>query len=422
MTSEQHAKLMVFIKESTTIDEALRKFEAKGGPALTARRLREYHSRAGLPNPATFLKVTQKSLNKSDESVDRLKIKELEQKVKFLVEENKALHADWFSGEKVKAFIHEVKLYKPAKPKWLNLKKEGANTGTPVLVGSDWHYGETVAAIQMNGTNAFNKDIAQRRIETFFSKPIDLLIHHMAKPKYDMMVLPIIGDMISGNIHEELAETNWAPIGPCVVDLAGQLIAGIERLAGALKKLYVPMLPGNHGRIRQQKRFKNNAYDSFEWIMYHMIAKYFKDRDDIVFDIGESKYLPFSIYGTRFLAHHGDDFKGGGGISGSWSPLVRGDMKRRKQAMATNRPYDYMIIGHWHFYQELPGVRCNGSLKGYDEYAQSFGFDFQVPIQDMFLVHPEYGITARWPIILEKPGTTFNLRTNEAIDQKEASK
>ena len=99
--------------------------------------------------------------------------------------------------------------------------------------------------------------------------------------------------------------------------------------------------------------------------------------------------------------------KGGGGISGSWSPLMRGDAKQRKQAMATDRPYHYRIIGHWHYAQELPGLIGNGSLKGYDEYAAGFGFDFQVPIQQCFIVHPVYGITAKWPIYLEPHGVRF---------------
>ena len=104
--------------------------------------------------------------------------------------------------------------------------------------------------------------------------------------------------------------------------------------------------------------------------------------------------------------------KGGGGISGSWSPISRGDAKKRKQHMALQKPYQWLLIGHWHFKQVLPGVRCNGPLKGFDEYAMALGRDYQLPMQDLFIVHPQYGITCEWGIYCEQPGTTFHLRTD----------
>jgi len=46
-------------------------------------------------------------------------------------------------------------------------------------------------------------------------------------------------------------------------------------------------------------------------------------------------------------------------------------------------------------------------VKGYDEYAFQNNFDFEIPQQWMFITHPQWGITARWPIMLESPGTKF---------------
>ena len=52
-------------------------------------------------------------------------------------------------------------------------------------------------------------------------------------------------------------------------------------------------------------------------------------------------------------------------------------------------------------------VIVNGSLKGADEYSFQSNFDFEIPQQAMWITHKEWGITASWPIKLEKPGVKF---------------
>ena len=44
------------------------------------------------------------------------------------------------------------------------------------------------------------------------------------------------------------------------------------------------------------------------------------------------------------------------------------------------------------------GFTVHNSMKGYDEYASVMNFDFQVPLQDFFLIAPGHGTVASWPI------------------------
>jgi hypothetical protein len=56
-------------------------------------------------------------------------------------------------------------------------------------------------------------------------------------------------------------------------------------------------------------------------------------------------------------------------------------------------------MGHWHTYLALSDVIVNGSLKGYDEYARlAMRAPYEPPIQALFFVHPEHGITAQWGV------------------------
>ena len=49
----------------------------------------------------------------------------------------------------------------------------------------------------------------------------------------------------------------------------------------------------------------------------------------------------------------------------------------------------------------------SGTGKGYDEFASIRNFDFQEPQQDFFLVAPERGVIASWPIFVEEKQKPF---------------
>ena len=92
---------------------------------------------------------------------------------------------------------------------------------------------------------------------------------------------------------------------------------------------------------------------------------------------------------------------------GPVGPVMRQDMKKRNVKMATNQPYHYQLNGHWHQCVWYPGGMINGSVKGYDEWVAGMGFSFEPPIQALWITHPKWGITLRWPVQLEVPGRVY---------------
>lgn len=295
----------------------------------------------------------------------------------------------------------------PRPPKWLTQPSAGKNTGVPTLLASDWHGDEVVDPKQINGVNAFNRRIWTDRVQRMFTKSVDLLIHHMHKPTYEYFVLDLGGDMLSGNIHEELRETNEAPVSQSMLHLTDLLIGGIDLLLKHFPRIVVNAVPGNHGRWDKKPRAKNRVYETYEWICYQFLARHYKDNPDVVFHISDGADLPYSIYSTRYLLTHGDQFKGGSGIAGALSPLMLGDARKRKRAVAIDQPFDYLVMGHWHQLMMVKGIIVNGSLKGADEYSFQSNFDFEIPQQAMWITHKLWGITASWPIKLSKPGEKF---------------
>ena len=284
-------------------------------------------------------------------------------------------------------------------PEWLRgASDQRSVTGTAVLFLSDIHFDEVVSAAQVGGSNEYNREIAIASIRNTFRSAIMLLKGFMAAPKYDGIVCPLGGDLLSGNIHEELQQTNEAPIQQSMIVLEEILIEGLGALADEFGKVHVPCVVGNHGRMTRKPQAKNRALESFEWPIYQRLAAHFRKDSRLTFDIPDGPDAFFNIYGTRFCLTHGDQFRGGDGVGGILVPIGRGLSRKQFRQQAMGDPFDVMMIGHWHQYIHLSNLIINGSIKGMDEYAYQGNFAFQEPEQALFIVHPEIGVTARWPI------------------------
>ncbi len=288
-------------------------------------------------------------------------------------------------------------------PRWLGEKmKAPGSPGVPTLLLSDFHWGEIVHPGQINGVNQFNLQIAHDRLKTCVDTAINLLDIVSPRKEYPGIVVPLAGDMISGDIHDELRESNEIPTIPTVLDLFEALVPAIERLADTYGAVFLPCVTGNHGRNTHKIRAKDRHHTSFDWLLYQFLARRFERDVRVTFYIPDSSDAYYKIYGTRYLETHLDQFRGGDGMIGALGPLIRGDHKKRSRNAQVDMSYDVMIGGHWHQYIHLTRLIVNGSLKGYDEYAYANNFGFEIPQQALWLTHPTHGITFRMPVHCDK--------------------
>src|SRR5690606_14432447 len=107
-------------------------------------------------------------------------------------------------------------------PEWVTKERavKGGH-GVPTLFLSDLHWGERVFRDQVGGVNEFDLDIAHRRLKGCYESAVHLLRILDPKMKYPGIVIALGGDMISGSIHDELAQTNEVDSIPAVIDLYG---------------------------------------------------------------------------------------------------------------------------------------------------------------------------------------------------------
>lgn len=287
----------------------------------------------------------------------------------------------------------------PQPPNWLSVKaKKDEGADVPCLLLSDWHWGEVVDPQQVNGVNEYNIAVAQKRARRVVERAIELCTRHQQGNKSLAGIVVFLGgDMISGNIHDELRETNEIPVMPVMLDLFGVLIWALKRLAEHFGRVFVAGVSGNHGRNTVAPRFKDRNYTNFDWLLYCFLETHFADDKRLQFYIPPGADALVTVAGRRFLLTHGDNLgvRGGDGIIGSIGPIIRGDVKIRTSQHEIAQPYDTLVMGHWHQYMPLDRVIVNGSLKGWDEYSKlALRAVPEPPRQALFFVHPQWGITS----------------------------
>lgn len=346
------------------------------------------------------------SVEVNPETVLKSRIKALEGQVRTY--RDQALDAQVIRDE-----IFKIAHSKPSIPDWLSLPAGKSKLaalssapGVPFLFGSDWHWGEVVKPSEIGGVNEYNLEIARERLHTLVESSIDLLTNHMVNPNYPGIIFALGGDMVSGNIHEELAETNDMPIMPVVLDLIDHLIPAIQRLKEVFGKVFLPCVAGNHGRLHKKVRAKESNFNSYDWLIYQSLDRHFASDPDVVFYIPDGPDALVSVYGHKYLICHGNAFRGGDGMIGPLGPITRGDHKKRSRNAQVGQEYDTLVLGHFHQLLQMRRIIMNGSLIGYNEYASSNNFGYEPPQQALWLTHPQRGITFSMPVHLgEGPAT-----------------
>lgn len=290
----------------------------------------------------------------------------------------------------------------PVPPKWAKPKKRHKkHASTAMLLFSDQHFDEVVDPAEVNGHNAYNRDIATLRCKRFFTKACeqaDRLVDH----EWEGCVLFSLGDMFSGIIHEELTETNEDTMQGSLLYWVPQIAAGVRMLADYFGKVHFVQVVGNHGRMGKKPRSKKRARDNWDWLAAQLVQSHFTEDDRITWDISSGADAVTPVYGTNIVATHGDRVSGGQGIGGIWPPMMRMVHKTRSAYAAQGINVDAVVLGHWHQLVLAPtqGFAVNGSSKGWDEYAATHSFPPEPPAQGFLVCTPEYGITLTAPLFV----------------------
>lgn len=288
-------------------------------------------------------------------------------------------------------------------PEWRVEESRRGHVATAMAQMTDWHIGEVVNPDEVLYLNAFNEAIAYQRAAKWFRKVVELPRAYVNGVTLEGVVIPATGDLFTGEIHEELKESNYERILESVLNAQEPIIAGLELLDREYDgHVEVDAVVGNHGRQARKSVFKGRVYDNFEWLFWSIVRDRLADRgSNVTVNVSTSMDMNVVVYGRNYLLTHGDQFQGGTGISGAFAPLSLGSHRKGKRQDAAGMHMEAMVIGHLHQLINIPGVKMGGTLKGMDEFA----FGINVPPADaaqaFWITAPERAEVLWMPIYLQ---------------------
>ncbi len=256
------------------------------------------------------------------------------------------------------------------------------NEATAVIVLSDLHIEERVDPEKVNGLNEYNPDIARARLERVVQGGLIMVKQQQREIEINTIVLAVLGDIITGYIHEDLVETNYlSPIQACI--LARELLeSSINLLLNNTKcNVVVVCTAGNHGRTTEKRRIQSYAENSFEYLLYRTLEAHYKENKRVEFRITEAYHNYLDVYGYIVRFHHGDFMQYGGGVGGITIPVNK-SIAQWNQAVRA----DLDVFGHWHQLSFAKNFISNGSLIGHNMYGVSIKAGFEPPQQAFFLI------------------------------------
>lgn len=291
----------------------------------------------------------------------------------------------------LEAFENAIEARKPVYNPKVIRKKPKEDEHEFVLLWSDTHAGEVVSEVETNGINAYDWQTMLKRLdrirEGVFSfqenRPYPVRKLHIAA----------LGDMLSGNIHDELVETNESPLAECTVQLGEDGSVFIESFLEGFDELTFSGVVGNHPRAKRKPQAKL-AFDNADWLAYRIMELALRKESRISFDVPKAATHPIMVCKRRLLLMHGD------GIRSTMPGVPWGGVMRRvtsldRQYTSKGMPIDHYLLGHFHQGNVVDQGRImmNGSVKGPDEYTiKAFGYG-SPPQQLLATFHPRHGLT-----------------------------
>lgn len=270
---------------------------------------------------------------------------------------------------------------------------------------SDIHMGEVIAAEEIQGINAFDAEICRQRLRRYFAAVCTVGLRWASDTDCLGAVVAFAGDLISGDIHEELRITNDLTAHEQVQAMVEEGAHGIRTLLEAFGRVHVIGVPGNHGRNTPKPTAKLYARLSYDMMVVAMLQREFAGNDRVTFQCSAAKDQMTPIFGRTLFTTHGDKIgtKGGMGFAGPMLPIVRGAKKIEAQQASVGRKPDLIQFGHYHTTGNPGDVLSNGSVPGYSEYGDDLRAVVEPPQQWMYLLHDRWWLRERMPVQLEEP-------------------
>lgn len=288
-------------------------------------------------------------------TAEEKRIHQLEEELKYYKEiHSKVLHAETLTDKIIGVIKSEIKSFKPVVIPTIKPVKD-VEVEDAVLNLSDFHIGEVVKKEEVK-FNEYNFEIFCQRWTYLIDKVIDILTNKLRGYRFKRLWINMLGDIVSGIIHEELvshADLNilqqsiWAPY---------VVAQGIQALRKNLpvEEIKINGLFGTHGRLIQKKYYKER-YVSWDYVFYQTLGLLLKNEKTISCNFPRSFFDLVNINGHNCLLLHGDDIKFWMNIP--YYGLDRAAAEFGELLSSEKQFFEFMIIGHVHSHANIQRIQ-----------------------------------------------------------------
>ena len=289
----------------------------------------------------------------------------------------------------------------------LPFKSELDNINSPSVVNSlvhavfhvtDSHMGAVQLPDEIEGFNEFNPEICDNRNIAFIRRGVNWVELHRNSYKIDTCHVLFTGDLISGDIHDELMITNAFPSPEQVVRAAQSHAKQIALLAPKFERVIVEFITeDNHSRLTKKPQAKEAGMNTFNYLVGKMLQLYVSAHDNVEFNLHPMNEKVVHVLNRNYLIKHGHGIKAWMGIPfyGIERMIARESTARQNMIMqdinrAKNIGFHKIVMGHFHTPIDHWLYSMGGSVSGTDAYDHQAG-RYSPPSQSAWLVHPKYG-------------------------------
>lgn len=292
--------------------------------------------------------------------------------------------------------IDAIEPIEPLRP--VNFERNNTTPVVPVLHLTDLHIGAVQNPDEIEGFNAYSPEIAEVRLEDLTARWLKWTDYQRkAYTIIDAAVL-ITGDLISGDIHDELRITNAYSSPEQVVQasrLVSKLIASIAPHFDSVAVHFVS--EDNHARLTKKPQAKEAGVNSLNYLVGKMIEANIREHNNVRMNIYPMLEKVINVNERLYLITHGHTIRGWMGVP--WYGVERKVGKEAQSRMqiimqeferAKDIGFHKYVFGHFHTPIDTPLYSCGASLQGTDAYDHQAG-RYANPAQSAWLVHPRNG-------------------------------
>ena len=260
-----------------------------------------------------------------------------------------------------------------------------------VLHVTDAHYGAEQPAEEVEAFGSYSPAQSRARQLGWVRAALGWLDMHRSHYAIPEARILCTGDMISGDIHDELRVTNAFPAPAQAVGAAEIIAQQAAMLAPHFERVIVDIVSDdNHGRLTRKPQAKECGLNNWMYVVAQMAAKCLANQRNVLVNVHGKPRVVVPVAGRRYLLCHGHDVRGWAGVP--WYGIERMVAREAVRRMNAREQFhfDRLVMGHFHQPLETGYWLVGGSVSGTDAYDHKCGRHAE-PQQVSWLVHPQHG-------------------------------